>query len=66
MATNTTMSATGAITAALFLKEFVTTRSWAHLDIYGHNPEGRPGRPRGGEANGLRAMFAAIEQRYGG
>jgi leucyl aminopeptidase len=55
----------GAITAALFLERFVTeTRSWAHLDIYAWNPEGRPGRPKGGEATGLRALLHAIERRF--
>ena len=56
----------GAITAALFLKEFVVeTRAWAHLDIFGWNEESRPGRPRGGEATALRPLLAAIERRFG-
>jgi len=55
----------GAITAALFLQRFVTdTPAWAHLDIYAWNQEGRPGRPKGGEATGLRALFRAIETRF--
>ncbi|WGF88747.1 leucyl aminopeptidase family protein [Marinivivus vitaminiproducens] len=55
----------GAITAALFLKAFVTdTPSWAHLDIYGWNPSARPGRPKGGEATALRALFTALERRF--
>jgi leucyl aminopeptidase len=57
----------GAITAALFLKEFVTeTRAWAHLDIYAMNDEARPGRPRGGEASALRPLLALVEQRFAG
>ncbi len=57
----------GSITAALFLKDFVTeTKSWAHLDIYALNDEARPGRPRGGEATALRALAALVEQRFGG
>jgi leucyl aminopeptidase len=57
----------GSITAALFLKDFVTeTTSWAHLDIYALNDEARPGRPRGGEATALRALVALVEQRFGG
>ena len=57
----------GAITAALFLKEFVVeTRAWAHLDIFGWNDESRPGRPRGGEATALRPLLAAIERRFAG
>ena len=57
----------GSITAALFLKDFVTeTKSWAHLDIYALNDEARPGRPRGGEATALRALAALVEQRFTG
>ncbi|HEX6957798.1 MAG TPA: leucyl aminopeptidase family protein [Ferrovibrio sp.] len=56
----------GSITAALFLNEFVEkTKCYAHLDMFAWNPKARPGRPLGGEATGLRALFAAIEKRYG-
>lgn len=56
----------GACTAALFLQEFVgKDRLWAHFDIYGHNPSDRPGRPKGGEASALRAVFGLIERRFG-
>ncbi len=55
----------GAITAALFLEEFVTeTATWAHLDIFAWNPEAKPGRPKGGEATALRALLAMIERRF--
>jgi leucyl aminopeptidase len=55
----------GAITAALFLERFVSdTPTWAHLDIYAWNGESRPGRPKGGEATGLRALLGAIETRF--
>lgn len=55
----------GAITAALFLARFVEeTRAYAHLDIFAWNDEARPGRPRGGEATGLRALFAMLERRF--
>jgi leucyl aminopeptidase len=55
----------GSITAALFLGEFVKrTSSWAHLDVFAWNDEGRPGRPRGGEATGLRALLALVEARF--
>ena len=55
----------GAITAALFLERFVTeTRAWAHLDIFAWNSDSRPGRPKGGEATGLRALLHAIENRF--
>ncbi|RME65652.1 MAG: leucyl aminopeptidase family protein [Alphaproteobacteria bacterium] len=55
----------GAITAALYLDRFVTrARAWAHIDLFAWNPQTRPGRPKGGEAMGLRAAFAVIAQRY--
>jgi len=48
----------GAVTAALFLKEFVPESiPWAHLDLMAWNTKARPGRPEGGEAMGLRAVF---------
>ena len=57
----------GAVTAALFLKEFVRkTPAWVHLDMFAWNDDGRPGRPRGGEATGLRALLALVEQRFAG
>ncbi|WP_236686398.1 leucyl aminopeptidase family protein [Paramagnetospirillum magnetotacticum] len=57
----------GAITAALFLQEFVGPQiPWAHLDIMAWNGAARPGRPEGGEALALRALFATIAQRVGG
>ena len=55
----------GAITAALFLQRFVTeTPAWAHLDIFAWNSESRPGRPKGGEATGLRALHRTVENRF--
>ena len=55
----------GAITAALFLERFVDGAArWAHIDTMGWNLTARPGRPKGGEALALRALFAAIEARY--
>ncbi|MBC26258.1 MAG: leucyl aminopeptidase [Rhodospirillaceae bacterium] len=55
----------GAITAALFLKEFVSDNiAWAHFDIYGWNPIKQVGRPVGGEAMGLRAVYAMLEKKY--
>jgi leucyl aminopeptidase len=57
----------GAITAALFLSEFVDEGiSWAHLDIMAWNPTARPGRPEGGEAMAMRTAFATIRERYTG
>ena len=55
----------GAITAALYLERFVPDNiAWLHLDTYAWNDADRPGRPRGGEAMGLRALFAFLKQRY--
>jgi leucyl aminopeptidase len=54
----------GAITAALFLRRFVgRTTDWAHLDVMSWNLSSRPGRPKGGEAMGLRTLFALITER---
>ena len=56
----------GAITAALYLQEFVEPSiPWAHLDVMAWNPQGRPGRPEGAEATALRALYAHIVQRFG-
>lgn len=55
----------GAITAALYLERFVPASiPWMHLDTYAWNDADRPGRPRGGEAMGLRAFFALLQDRY--
>jgi leucyl aminopeptidase len=55
----------GAITAALFLKEFVPdTIPWMHFDLMAWNLKSRPGRPQGGEAMALRALFSYISQRF--
>jgi leucyl aminopeptidase len=57
----------GAITAALYLERFVPqTIPWLHLDTYAWNDTDRPGRPAGGEALGLRAVFALLAGRYRG
>jgi leucyl aminopeptidase len=55
----------GSITAALFLHKFVEkANDYIHLDIFAWVPAARPGRPRGGEAQGIRALFALISDRY--
>ncbi|WP_310468117.1 leucyl aminopeptidase family protein [Sphingomonas sp.] len=55
----------GCITAALFLKRFVPAgTAWAHLDTFAWRPNPKPGRPKGGDALGLRAVFALLQQRY--
>lgn len=54
----------GAITAALYLQEFVAkTRSWLHIDMMAWNLSSRPGRPKGGEAMAVRALYALIKER---
>lgn len=54
----------GAITAALFLQTFVDDGiPWVHLDLFGWNPDDKPGRPVGGEAYAQRALFDVIKQR---
>ncbi len=56
----------GALTAALFLESFVPEGTpWVHLGLFAWNQEERPGRPRGGEAQGLRALFSLLTRRYG-
>jgi leucyl aminopeptidase len=53
----------GAITAALFLQEFVPNDiPWIHLDIMAWNFKARHGRPIGGEAHGLRALYFFITE----
>jgi len=52
----------GSICAALYLERFVPAQQkWAHLDVYSWNDSDRPGRPTGGEAQGLRAAFAMLQ-----
>jgi leucyl aminopeptidase len=56
----------GSITAALFLQRFVPEGTpWAHFDTFAWRPSAKPGRPKGGEALGLRAAFALLQARYG-
>jgi leucyl aminopeptidase len=55
----------GAITAALFLERFVDAGiPWVHVDLMAWNLSARPGRPEGGEAMGVRAVFAMLAARY--
>ncbi len=56
----------GAITAALFLADFVPPPlPWLHIDLYAWNDSARPGRPVGGEAQTLRTLLAWLTQRFG-
>lgn len=51
----------GSITAALFLRRFVTeTPRYMHFDIYGWQPAAAPARPKGGVGQGARALLAAL------
>lgn len=55
----------GSILAALFLQSFVDENiPWIHFDLMAWNVVDKPGRPRGGEAMGLRAVFQFLKTRY--
>jgi len=56
----------GAITAALYLQEFVSkTPSWLHIDMMAWNVSAKPGRPQGGDAMAIRALYALMREYYG-
>lgn len=56
----------GAITAALFLQRFVGENlRWAHIDLMAWNLSTKPGRPEGGEAMAVRAIYRVIERLAG-
>jgi leucyl aminopeptidase len=55
----------GAITAALFLQNFVADGiDWLHIDLAAWNYVSMPGRPKGGEAQGVRAVFSYLKERF--
>ncbi len=55
----------GAITAALFLNKFVTLGTpWAHFDTFSWRPSTKSGRPKGGDALGLRAAYEVLKSKY--
>ncbi len=55
----------GAITAALFLERFITPQtSWMHCDLMAWNIRSKPGKPEGGEAMGIQALFGYLTQQY--
>ncbi|HXI79024.1 MAG TPA: leucyl aminopeptidase family protein [Steroidobacteraceae bacterium] len=59
-------SLAGSIFGALFLKRFVgESTPWLHLDLYAWNSKDRPGRSVGAEAQGVRAAYRYLVQRYG-
>ncbi len=56
----------GSITAALFLRRFVEhAKHHLHFDIFAWVPNAKPGRPKGGEAQGMRALYSFLAERYG-
>jgi leucyl aminopeptidase len=56
----------GSITAALYLERFVPEgQAWSHVDVYAWNDSDRPGKPAGGEAQGLRAAWGLLKARFG-
>ncbi|HYD13798.1 MAG TPA: leucyl aminopeptidase family protein [Allosphingosinicella sp.] len=56
----------GAVTAALFLQKFVPAgTAWAHLDTFAWRSAAKPGRPKGGDALGLRAAWEMLKGRFG-
>ncbi|MEO0888373.1 MAG: leucyl aminopeptidase family protein, partial [Cyanobacteria bacterium J06648_10] len=55
----------GSITAALFLQAFTQQQKpWIHIDFMAYNTRSLPGRPEGGEAMGMRSLFALIQERF--
>lgn len=54
----------GSVTAALFLRRFVTGR-YLHFDIYGHSPADQPARPKGGVGQGARAVLGGLPAMLG-
>ncbi len=55
----------GSVTAALFLRRFVTGTRYLHFDIYGHTPADQPARPKGGAGQGARAILHALPAMLG-
>ncbi|QBG36387.1 leucyl aminopeptidase family protein [Litorilituus sediminis] len=56
----------GAVTAALYLQDFINEGTdWVHFDVMAFNIRKQSGRPLGGEAFGIRAVFDYLNQRFG-
>ncbi|MEM0985487.1 MAG: leucyl aminopeptidase family protein [Pseudomonadota bacterium] len=53
----------GSITAAVYLAHFVERERWMHFDIWAWR-EAKYGRPAGGAATGLRAVWSMLQTRY--
>jgi leucyl aminopeptidase len=57
----------GAITAALFLRQFIKEETnWVHIDFNAYNVTARPGRPEGGEAMAIFALWRYLLKKYEG
>ncbi len=54
----------GAITAALFLRRFAPPR-FLHFDIFASQQTAAPGRPKGGQSQGARALLGALPEVLG-
>jgi leucyl aminopeptidase len=55
----------GCVTAALYLERFIPeAQAWSHVDVYSWNDADRPGKPAGGEAQGLRAAWTFLKRRF--
>ncbi len=56
----------GSITAALFMRRFVTAaKAWLHFDVFAWSQTTRPGRPEGADCQAARALYALLAARYG-
>jgi leucyl aminopeptidase len=54
----------GAITAALFMRRFVSAQSWLHFDLFAWTASAKSARPEGGECQVARALYALLAARY--
>jgi leucyl aminopeptidase len=55
----------GSMTAALFLRRFVSpATSYVHFDIFAWSNATRPGRPEGGDVQAARLMYSLLRERY--
>ncbi len=56
----------GSSVAGLFLDKFVGEGiDWAHFDTFAWRPAAKPGRPKGGDALGLRAAWHMLLEQFG-
>ncbi len=55
----------GSITAALYLRRFVEkAKTHVHFDIFAWVPTPKPGRPKGGEQQGMRALYSYLSEHF--